>query len=95
MLPWVQDMVEFRITTTTTIMITAYPSLGQFYLMILPCPVSLHPSRTPHYSIMRSSTVHARHRVSPYLQISLEDALNIIVNEIQPLGVVSLPVSEG
>jgi gephyrin len=27
------------------------------------------------------------------LQISLEDALNIIVNEIQPLGVVSLPVT--
>ncbi|KAG1892013.1 MoaB/Mog domain-containing protein [Suillus subluteus] len=40
-----------------------------------------------------SLPVSARHRISPYSQISLEDALNIIVNEIQPLGVVSLPVT--
>lgn len=40
-----------------------------------------------------SLPVYARHRVSPYPQISLEDALNMIVNEIQPLSVVSLPVT--
>ncbi|KAG2361750.1 MoaB/Mog domain-containing protein [Suillus spraguei] len=40
-----------------------------------------------------SLPVHARHRVSPYPQISLEDALNMIGNEIQPLGVISLPVT--
>ncbi|KAG2073679.1 hypothetical protein BDR04DRAFT_1094696 [Suillus decipiens] len=40
-----------------------------------------------------SLPVHARHRVSPYPQISLEDALNMIGNEIQPLGVMSLPVT--
>ncbi|KAG0697308.1 MoaB/Mog domain-containing protein [Suillus ampliporus] len=40
-----------------------------------------------------SLPVYARHRISPYPQISLEDALKMIMNEIQPLGVVSLPVT--
>jgi gephyrin len=44
---------------------------------------------------MLLSTVHARNRISPYPQISLDDALKTIVSEIKPLGVVSLPVSEG
>ncbi|OAX43361.1 hypothetical protein K503DRAFT_847231 [Rhizopogon vinicolor AM-OR11-026] len=40
-----------------------------------------------------SLPVHARHRISPYPQIPLDHALKMIVNEIKPLGVVSLPVT--
>ena len=99
MLLWVLGAVASHTTATTTtimiIMITTYRSLGHFYLMILLFLVSSYPPPSPHLSVMRPSTVHARHRISPYPQISLEDALKVILNEIKPLGVVSLPVSGG
>ncbi|KAI6040445.1 hypothetical protein EDC04DRAFT_2894173 [Pisolithus marmoratus] len=40
-----------------------------------------------------STPAPGRHRVSPYPLISFKDALDIIMTEIQPLGVVTLPVT--
>ncbi|KAG6331869.1 hypothetical protein ID866_7220, partial [Astraeus odoratus] len=40
-----------------------------------------------------SAPAPGRLRVSPYRQIGLEEALEIIINEIQPLGVTTLPVT--
>jgi len=87
--------VAHHTTTTTTTMITAYRSLGQLCLMILLCLVSACLAPGSQSSIMQSLTVYARHRISPYPQIPLDDALKKIMNEIKPLGLTSLPVSEG
>ncbi|KAG6373752.1 MoaB/Mog domain-containing protein [Boletus reticuloceps] len=40
-----------------------------------------------------SAPVPGRHRISPYPQISLEAALQLILTEIQPLGSLELPVT--
>jgi gephyrin len=40
-----------------------------------------------------SAPVPGRHRISPYPQISLEAALQLILSEIQPLGPLELPVT--
>ena len=40
------------------------------------------------------STAPGRLRISPYPQISLEAALQLILSEIQPLGPVELPVRD-